>query len=321
MNKPVLRRRRRHRPADEKQDTGGHPPAPATGPASETAAGPDTEHGDGPATRARRGRNRLLVATALFATLILPKVVDGPGHSDDLAAHQPSPGTGQASSSASPAPGSTPGSAPDPAPSSAASPTPGTGGSPETAPDGAHPPGAGPLNGPDTDADADSPASAFRSVRAGQCLTVHANGTGWSRPAPTEATRVPCGDDRAFTRVTAVHRAGPGGAGDTSCPVGNGRATWSMDDTTLCVTRQFRTGQCLLAESTGGEMRAALMSAPACSSRPPAGQGRYDRLLTVTGVYDDDTTCREGDAGTHDRYWTWQVDGGSRTLCTADATG
>ncbi|MBO8196350.1 hypothetical protein ITI46_32620 [Streptomyces oryzae] len=268
-------------------------------------------------TRARRGRRRLLVAGALFATLILPKVVGTPGYvdvSDGARAARPSAGGGSASAHPSPRPGD--GSTASPAPSlpgpgpSSALPSP-----PAGSPAWPAPGGSGPVAGSGDD----SLAGAFRSVRAGQCLTVHGNGSGWSRPAPVEATRVDCDDDRAYTRVTAVRRAGPGGETGRACPVGNGRAEWAHGDVTLCVTRQFRTGQCLLAEARGGEMRAALMSAPACSAEPRSGGGRYDRLLTITGVHEGRMPCREGDAGAHSRYWAWEVDGGERTLCTADA--
>ncbi|WP_069992926.1 hypothetical protein [Streptomyces qinglanensis] len=280
-------------------------PGPGGGEAAEQAAYEAAE-------RARRGRRRLLVAGALFATLILPRVVSPPGSADGTETAPPGSGPGSTTASAGPHPGA--GRSPSPAPAPGAT---GPGRS-----DAPHPPaspapgGTGPAAGPGSGGD----EAAFRSVRAGQCLTVHGNGTGWNRPAPTEATRIGCGDDRAFTRVTAVRHAPADGAGDPACPTGNGRATWTHGTTTLCLTRQFRTGQCLLAEADDGRMRAALMSAPACSSVPPSGQGRYDRLLRVTGVREDTAPCRENDPAAHSRYWRWRIDGGGRTLCTADAT-
>lgn len=313
--------RRGGRPPDGKDVTGGHG---GTGRAAGTGTGPEA---DGPAARARRGRQRLLLATALFATLVLPKVVTPPGEADGASA-RPSPSARSVPAYPTPRPGGS-GPAPSSPPRSGLPP----GSSLPTPPADAPRPGA-----TDPGMSDDALADAFHSVRAGQCLTVHGNGSGWSRPAPDKATRVPCGDDRAFTRVTAVRRTGPGEAGEgagPSCPTGNGRATWSHGETALCVTRQFRTGQCLLAESEGGRIRAALMSAPACSTRPPAKgsgtahpgrsneadeKGRYDTLLTITGVRDRPAPCRETDDGVHSRYWTWKVDGGSRTLCTADAT-
>ncbi|WP_369209195.1 hypothetical protein [Streptomyces sp. PU-14G] len=228
------------------------PPAPRDADAGEQEA----------AASARRGRRRLLLATALFATLVLPKVVSPPGSADGAAA-RPSPSASSVPAYPTPRPDDGATSAPSP---SRLGPTPG---SALPTPPGRAPGATGPADGPG--GASDSLAAAFRSVRAGQCLTVHGNGSGWSRPAPTEATRVPCGDDRALTRVTAVHGAGPGGDTETSCPTGNGRAAWTHGDTTLCVTRQFRTDQCLLAESDRGRLRAALMSAPACSSLPPSG--------------------------------------------------
>ncbi|MET9862408.1 hypothetical protein ABZY93_24475 [Streptomyces smyrnaeus] len=278
---------------------------------------PEVEYdSDGPQERARRGRRRLLVAAALFATLILPRVVSTPGYADGAEAARPSPGATGVPAHPRPGPedGQGPTTPPAPTPSLPAS---GSDGALPDPPTGAPSP-PGPRSG--TGPESDSAARAFRSVRAGQCLTVHGNGSGWSRPAPTEATRVPCGNDRAYTRVTAVRRTGASGEPHRACPTGNGRATWTHGDTTLCITRQFRTDQCLLAESKGGEVRAALMSAPACSTEPPSGTGRYDRLLKITGVHDEPTPCREGDSHGHSRYWTWRIDGGSRTLCTADAT-
>ncbi|UNS98704.1 hypothetical protein MMF93_21255 [Streptomyces tubbatahanensis] len=325
-------------PDDGGTDPGGgreeRPPAPRDTPAEMSGTSdeaPDTS-AEVPGTSAevregaRRGRRRLLLATALFATLILPKVVSPPGSADSAAA-RPSPSASSVPAYPTPRPDDSATTAPSP---SRLGPTPG---SALPAPPRGTPGATGPAAGPGSDSD--SLAADFRSIRAGQCLTVHGNGSGWSRPAPTEATRVECGDDRAFTRVTAVHTAGHGGDPETSCPAGNGRAAWTHGRTTLCVTRQFRTDQCLLAESDRGRLRAALMSAPACSSQPPSGgdsgsgedgnggnggRSRYDRLLTITGVYDRPNPCREGDSGTHPRYWSWKVDGGSRTLCAADAT-
>ncbi len=263
------------------------------------------------AEAARRGRWRLAAAGALFATLVLPRVTDVPGYSDGAAA-QPTPSSSASSVPAYPSAGT--GGTPSPT----ASPSlPGPAASrPLPSPPGEPPsPGAtGPAAG------AESLTGAFRSVEAGQCLTIHSNGTGWSRPAPTPATRVGCGDERAYVRVTAV-RDDEGG----TCPAGNGRAAWTHGGTSLCLTRQFRVDQCLLAESDGGQLRAALMSAPACSTQRPSG--KYDRLLTITAVHDAGSSasapCRDDDRsrdGEHARYWTWKVDGGSRTLCAADAT-
>ncbi|MEU7313437.1 hypothetical protein [Streptomyces sp. NPDC007083] len=310
MHKRGLRRRIRPRAADgpaAPEHDGPGPeddsPEPGDGEAAEHEAPESVE-------RARRGRRRLLVAGALFATLILPRVVSPPGSADGTETARPAPRTGSATASASPHPGDGSSSSPAPAPTG-----PAHGGAPR--PPGSPAPGStGPAAGPGSGGD----EAAFRSVRAGQCLTVHGNGSGWNRPAPTRATRIGCGDDRAFTRVTAVRRSPADGTSDPPCPTGNGRATWTHGATTLCLTRQLRTGQCLLAEAHDGQVRAALMSAPACSTAPPSGPGRYNRLLRVTGVRDDTAPCRENAPAPHSRYWRWRIDGGDRTLCTADAT-
>ncbi|WP_030892342.1 LppU/SCO3897 family protein [Streptomyces sp. NRRL F-5053] len=277
-------------------EASGPPDAPD---APDVAEVPDP---DTPEERARRGRWRLVVAGALFATLILPRVVSTAGQAGATDAG-PSPAPSATGASARPGPSGSPTGLPGP--SASAPPTAPAPGSPGALP-------APPAGAPGS---ADSGAGAFRSVRAGQCLSVHDNGSGWSRPAPTAATRVDCGSEHAYVRVTAVREE------TGTCPAGNGRAEWRRGGTTLCLTRQFRTDQCLLAESDGSGVRAALMSAPACSQRAPA-QGRFDRLLTVTGLHDlpaSPRVCRE-DAGAdgHARYWTWEVDGGERLLCAAE---
>ncbi|MFE9331276.1 hypothetical protein [Streptomyces sp. NPDC006925] len=308
MHKRGLRQRTRPRAADGSAAPEHDGPAPeddSPGPGDDEAA----EHEA--AERARRGRRRLLVACALFATLILPRVVSPPGSADGTETARPASGPGSTTASAAPHPGAGSSSSPAPAPATG----PDRSGAPHP-PGSPAPGGTGPATGPGSGDE----ETAFRSVRAGQCLTVHGNGSGWNRPAPTEATRIDCGDDRAFTRVTAVRRSPADSTSDPACPTGNGRATWRGGSTTLCLTRQFRTGQCLLAEADDGRMRAALMSAPACSAAPPSGQGRYDRLLRVTGVRADTAPCRENDPASHSRYWRWRIDGGDRTLCTADAT-
>ncbi|MDJ1134617.1 LppU/SCO3897 family protein [Streptomyces iconiensis] len=258
---------------------------------------------DSPKERARRGRWRLVVAGALFATLILPKVISSADYTDPAAA-QPSP-SGSYATGVPSYPTTSPSGGPSGGPTLPSSPT-------SPLPTSSELPSPPSEPAPGAGATGDPKGAAFRSVEAGQCLTVHSNGRSWSRPAPSAATRVDCGSDRAYVRVTAVRETGG------TCPSGNGRATWSGGGKDLCLTRQFRTDQCLLAETASGEVRAALMSAPACSTKRPSG--RYDRLLTITGVHDDDTPCRR-DSGDRTPYWTWKVDGGERVLCATEATG
>lgn len=260
---------------------------------------------DSPKERARRGRWRLVIAVALFATLILPKVISSATWTDPAAA-QPSPTSSSPASEVPSYPTASPSGGPTAGPSLSSSPTtpPPTSGLPSP------PTRSGPSAGTGAGAGRGAADAAFRSVEAGQCLAVHSNGTGWSRPAPSAATRVECGSDRAYVRVTAVRDGG-------GCPSGNGRATWSGGGKELCLTRQFRTDQCLLAESGGGEVRAALMSAPACTSERPSGS-RFNRLLTITGVHEGDEHCRR-DARDRTPYWTWKVDGGARVVCATEA--
>lgn len=268
---------------------------------------------DGPEERARRGRWRLAVAGALFATLILPKVISSASYTDPALA-QPSP-----SSSASEVPSypsaspSSPSGAPSDLGLNGPSSVPSTPGSVLPSPPATAEADEGRV--------ADAEAAAFRSVRSGQCLTVHGTGSGWSRTAPTAEVRVACGNDRAYVRVTAIR------ASRADCPDGNGRDVWAHSSgsrtTALCLTREYRVNQCLLAESSGGEMRASLMSSVDCDLREPTKP--YNRVLGVTSVHGrtaggtpGDLCAESGDDDT--RYWTWQVDGGKHTLCAADRT-
>ncbi|WP_344527524.1 LppU/SCO3897 family protein [Streptomyces albiaxialis] len=282
---------------------------------------PEQGDPDDPEERARRGRWRLLVAGALFATLILPKVVSSASYTDPALA-QPSP---SGSASTVPAyPSSGPTSGPTVSPSFPSLPTT----SPSSTSSDAFPePGSGPSSPPTSGAPSptraggasgDPAADAFRAVRAGHCLTVHSTGKGWSRAAPTKGARVGCGSDRAYVRVTSV-RDDPG-----SCPDGNGRDAWSHTakgrTVALCLTRQYRVDECLLADGGGGEMRAALMSAPACGGEPSKP---YDRVLRISSIHAKDAgsskgLCARGDKD-RERYWTWRVDGGRYTLCAREA--
>ena len=307
----------------------GDEPSERAGQEEQTAPD-DPFEADGPEERARRGRWRLIAAGALFATLILPKVVSSASYTDPALA-QPAP-SGSASTvpaypSASPSgglpsgmPSASPG-LPSASPSLPSLPT-----TSPSSPDS----GAGPT-APPTDAGrptspvgGDAVAPAFRAVRAGQCFAVHSTDKGWSRTAPTKGARVGCGDERAYVRVTSVR------ASRASCPDGNGRGAWAHTaggrTVALCLTRQYRVDECLLADGGGGEMRAALMSAPACDGEP---SGSYDRILRITSIHAKDGAgdragasakglCARGDKD-RARYWTWRVDGGRYTLCARAA--
>ncbi|MDT9684726.1 serine/threonine-protein kinase [Streptomyces sp. TRM76323] len=152
---------------------------------------------------------------------------------------------------------------------------------------------------------------AFRAVRAGNCLDVYDTGYGeWSKPAPV---RVDCDSASAYVHVTRVGPAGP-------CDSGPGRDQWSnhADDgmrTVLCLSRQFRTGQCFTAEIDGdGDASANLMEIWNCASdRVPKGQ---THILQITGYYRMPSDGRTRCPDENNRYWTWKVNEGRGYVCT-----
>ncbi|NLU66633.1 hypothetical protein [Streptomyces sp. HNM0574] len=272
------------------------------------------ELADTPADRARRGRWWLIIAAVLFATVVLPRIV-GPESHSTAAPATPRP----SASEGSPSPGTRSGS---PAP---------TAGSAAPEP---------------------SATGRGRAVRAGDCLSAHHSdeGTGWNTRAPAATTRVPCNAADARVRVTAV-REKPG-----DCPTGRGRDAWRAAGTSgaaLCLTRQFRQDDCLLAAPAGAErgeaeadrarrpgadsgtgsgtgpdsgsgsggVRADLMSAPDCGLR--ALPQPYDRVLTVTGIHQDAPRtlpsgfCADGRDGGRGR--AWRVGAGDTVVCTTTA--
>lgn len=182
--------------------------------------------------------------------------------------------------------------------------------------------GASPLASPRPSSTDGDP---FRTVRPGQCLSVHrdpSDGRGWSAAAPTAAVRVRCDAADARVRVSAV-RSNP-----ADCPGGGGTGHWSApapSSRSLCLTRQFRQDDCLFAapEDSADGVRADLMSAPECDTR--SFPEPYDRVLAVTGVLPD--VARPAPPGLcmrqpHDgtSYAQWRVgDGGEAVVCAAEA--
>ncbi|MGW7518408.1 LppU/SCO3897 family protein [Streptomyces sp. NPDC054796] len=296
--------------------------------ASDVPGAVDIGDGDGSRDRARRGRWWLVIAAALFATVILPKMVGPESHS------APSP--------AASAPGPSPFTgAPSTLPQAPVSPSTGTGtvagtgtGDPSGAPD---PYPGTPADGGASAGSEPATAAAFRAVKAGQCLSVHRVGREWSAAAPSAALTVDCSAERAYVRVSDVRSR------TADCPDGDGRAHWSHTSdgrtTALCLTRQFHKGDCLLAlsdeaddagtDSAGsgsgpgadaGSVRADLMSAPDCATGQPPSP--YDRLLTVTGIHRDapepvpQGLCARRVSDDR-QYWTWEVGGGT-VVCAAE---
>ncbi|WP_149183888.1 serine/threonine-protein kinase [Streptomyces sp. TRM49041] len=151
---------------------------------------------------------------------------------------------------------------------------------------------------------------AFRAVRTGDCLDVYADGSGrWSRRAPV---RVTCGSASAYVRVTRA-------AGSGVCDTGSGRGRWSHyaadgRRTVLCVSRQFRSGQCFTAKLDKDERATAdLMVVWNCASgRVPQGQ---THILRITGYYRMPSSRRVKCTSDNSRYWYWEVNDGRSVVC------
>ncbi|WP_405840704.1 serine/threonine protein kinase [Streptomyces platensis] len=152
--------------------------------------------------------------------------------------------------------------------------------------------------------------AAFAAVRSGDCLDAYQDGYGnWSRTAPV---RVVCGAASAYLRVLRVSGAG-------SCPSGGGRGGWwhsgtGSSSTSLCVERQFRTGQCFLAKARGGRPGPAnLLTVWNCSAdRVPR---EFDYIMQVTAVMraSAGTGACPGEPGRY-RY-SWNVYDGTTMIC------
>ncbi|WP_228980433.1 serine/threonine-protein kinase [Streptomyces sp. DH12] len=180
----------------------------------------------------------------------------------------------------------------------------------DTGPEGAGATDAGPETYAPRRPTPDATDLAFRAVRAGDCLDVHADGHGsWSRRVPL---RVRCDTAGAYVRVTAT---GPA----ARCATGRGRGRWThhADDgvtTVLCLSRRFRAGQCFTAEvDAGSKASANLMEVWDCASdMVPRGQ---THILRITGYYrlppDSRVDCGNGGA----RSWYWAVDDGRAVVC------
>ncbi|WP_345286864.1 serine/threonine-protein kinase, partial [Kitasatospora albolonga] len=117
---------------------------------------------------------------------------------------------------------------------------------------------------------------AFQGVAAGECLSTHRlPGGTWSTPFPEE---VPCGSAEARLKVLAALP----GTSAKGCPDGVGRGSWvhaaPMAETTLCLERQYREGECFPVKGTDGDpqLRAEdLLGSWPCDGAPAGAQG-YD---------------------------------------------
>ncbi|MFE5092843.1 serine/threonine protein kinase [Streptomyces sp. NPDC056638] len=160
---------------------------------------------------------------------------------------------------------------------------------------------------------------AFRNVSTGDCLTAYDDGyKDWSTTVPRT---VSCSAADAYTRVTSARK----GISFGDCPVGSGRTYWyhsgSVSDfaVSLCVERQFRTGQCFVAKVSGTDVtKSLLMNVWNCdASKVPSG---YNATLQITGYHRAQQSyprgyCSRGQ-GDRNSYWIYDVDGGKNVLCT-----
>ncbi|MDW6065624.1 hypothetical protein SAZ11_57370 [Streptomyces sp. FXJ1.4098] len=162
----------------------------------------------------------------------------------------------------------------------------------------------------------DPTEEAFKAVSYGDCLDVVDTGYGgttkydWSEEEPNTTS---CGYG---TRVKVT-----GTTGD--CPTGVGKATWSYystssgERTELCLTGQYRQGDCLLAKHEGNTISSiAMLSSPNCTDRRVPVP--YNEILVVTDVYRATgagaEVCRHGQYDSN-TYWSTEVDDGATQLC------
>ncbi|MFC9757207.1 serine/threonine-protein kinase [Streptomyces sp. NPDC056921] len=165
---------------------------------------------------------------------------------------------------------------------------------------------------------ADAVDRAFRYVTSGQCLNVYDDGYGnWSSAVPQP---VACDSANAYVHVTRAYSTG--GTPDP-CPSENGSGTWyhaAKDDmnTTLCLTRQFRKGQCFPAD-LDGDGNARLLVVWSCNADkvPVAGQS----IAQITGYYraPKSYSGQICPANAGQRYWYWKVDKGKNIICVSQA--
>ncbi|KAK1185787.1 protein kinase [Streptomyces sp. NBS 14/10] len=162
----------------------------------------------------------------------------------------------------------------------------------------------------------DPTEEAFKAVSYGDCLDVVDTGYGgttkydWSEEEPNTTS---CGYG---TRVKVT-----GTTGD--CPTGVGKATWSYystssgERTELCLTGQYRQGDCLLAKHEGNTISSiAMLSSPNCTDRRVPVP--YNEILVVTDIYRATgagaEVCRHGQYDSN-TYWSTEVDDGATQLC------
>ncbi|MFF4244230.1 protein kinase [Streptomyces sp. NPDC001822] len=176
-------------------------------------------------------------------------------------------------------------------------------------------PASDPASAPTPDAQ----DAAFRAVSAGDCLSAYDDGYGdWSADAPKS---VDCDAADAYLLVTSAQD----GLSSSACPTGPGRSFWYHSGSRagfgarLCVSRQFRVGECFVAKRDGTGMRdGRLMTVWGCSEDTvPTG---YDTILRITGRWRAESSYPPGYCAESrdDRayYYTFEVNDGKTVLCT-----
>lgn len=160
---------------------------------------------------------------------------------------------------------------------------------------------------------------AFRSVSSGDCINAYDDGyDAWSTRTPET---VDCDAANAYLLVTSAYR----GIAITDCPTDIGAWYWyhagsqSAFSTTLCVSRQFRKGECFVAKADGDKMtKARLMTVWDCGKDTvPNG---YNRILQITDLYRSQKSYGNGFCSQsrydQERYWIYTVHAGKTALCT-----
>ncbi|MFJ2739022.1 hypothetical protein ACIO3O_05090 [Streptomyces sp. NPDC087440] len=243
----------------------------------------------------------LLVAVALFAALVVPRVLSKDG--DDRPSQAAGVSLGVPKKSGEDAAKGAPDAA------KGGGPVPGSTGGGEASGDGA---GDG---SEEKEADRAAIGEAFAAVRTGDCLALFDTGGGWNTRIPQ---KVGCGGDAGLTRVSAVR------TGWSACPAGDGLSyvvhRSDKGKRVLCLTRQYKAGYCVLAEkgtgAAGATMRLGSMTAVDCKAKKLVKP--YDTVLHITGVYGPETGRTGCSRALDDKtfYWFWRVKGDETLLCT-----
>ncbi|MER5633082.1 serine/threonine-protein kinase [Streptomyces nitrosporeus] len=160
--------------------------------------------------------------------------------------------------------------------------------------------------------------AAFLGVSGGDCLTAYDDGYGnWSTDVPRKTG---CDAADAYLRVTSAHR----GAAGSKCPDDVGASWWyhsgsrAAYSTTLCVVRQFRTGQCFVAERTGREITDSRPLTVWSCTKDTVPEG-YNAILQITARYRSQSSYPAGfcaqNGSDRNYYWYYEVDDGEAVIC------